>query len=322
MSCPSGPRGRSAKPLFGGSNPPDTSNPFNSACNRGLTLDARLGRHSPPSNRKPRTAAPAPNVFKHDMAPRVELASRHRDAISALGVIAPPPIQVSTPAFDGSLAALFQCVREHRIDLLEVPLAPICEAYFEYLLLANLRDLDEAAAALVALSYLLERKAWALLPVVEVEPEMDDSAFELIEPTAHEFGTAIQSLQMWHDERSLTFFRTAEPTIDPYEVPYTLGNVTLNDLARAFERILQKAKPEEVKPLNKPRKSLSEQMAFVLRSMGNDWRSLDIIVGPDPTRSDVVYTFLALLELIRLGQVAVQLDANLDVQFARATRPA
>src|SRR4051812_16701440 len=108
------------------------------------------------------------------MALRQELAERTA-AATALGGIAPPPIHVTTPTFDGSLGTLFRCVREHKVQLLDVPLFPICEAYFIYLLKAELKDLDEAAAALAALAYLLERKAWALLPVEEPEPDMDEA---------------------------------------------------------------------------------------------------------------------------------------------------
>src|SRR5687767_8904408 len=176
------------------------------------------------------------------MAPRETLV---RPEISPLGVIAPPPIHVTTPTFDGSLATLFKCVKDQKISLLEVPLFPICEAYFSYLLASEMDRLDEAAAALAALAYLLERKAWLLLPTPEPEPEMDD-ALELPSPTAHEYKIAIEALRMWHDERAQTFFRSPESGPDPYELPFTLGDVGPGDLARAFERVLNSAKPDEM----------------------------------------------------------------------------
>jgi segregation and condensation protein A len=249
------------------------------------------------------------------MAPRQELAERNQ-AVSALGVIAPPPIHVTTPTFDGSLGTLFRCVREHKVQLLEVPLFPICEAYFIYLLKAELRDLDEAAAALAALSYLLERKAWALLPVPEPEPDLEE-AMELPEPSTHEYDMAIDVLKVWHEERSQQFFRSPEVGPDPYELPYTLGNVSPEDLARAFQKLLRRAQPEEVRPLGKPRKSLSDQMVIVLKAMTNDFQTLDQLITDPFTKSEAVYWFLALLELVRLGQVAVRLT-EADVEFARA----
>src|ERR1051326_3802442 len=90
--------------------------------------------------------------------PAARKPKKHDEAVTALGVIAPPPISVESPHFSGSLAALFACVKERKVDLLDVPLMPVCEAYFLYLFEAAVKDLDEAAAALVALAYLLERK--------------------------------------------------------------------------------------------------------------------------------------------------------------------
>src|SRR5262249_39524687 len=77
--------------------------------------------------------------------------------VAGLGLVAPPPIHIQAPTFEGSLATLLRCVRDNKVKLLDVPLLPVCEAYFEYLVQTNLADLDEAAAALLALAYLLER---------------------------------------------------------------------------------------------------------------------------------------------------------------------
>lgn len=251
------------------------------------------------------------------MAPRQTLAERN--PISALGVIAPPPIHVTTPTFDGSLAMLFQCVRDHKVHLLDVPLFPICESYFVYLV--NLDDacLDEAAAALSALAYLLERKAWLLLPVEDPEPEMIEEMMELPTPTAYEYEVAIESLRVWHEERSQIFFRSPEAGPEAYELPISLENVSTGDLAKALEKLLRRAKPEAVKPLNKPRKSLSDQMRIVLRALSGEWQSLAQLVEEPYTRTEAVYWFLALLELIRLGQAAAQVEGE-DVVFALAGR--
>ncbi|MGV3616078.1 MAG: segregation and condensation protein A [Fimbriimonas sp.] len=249
------------------------------------------------------------------MAPRHELAERN-DRISALGVIAPPPIHVQTPTFDGSLAALFACVRDHKVDLLQIPLFPICEAYFTYLLQAADTDLDEAAAALSALAYLLERKAWLLLPVPDPEPEFDEP-MELPDPSIHEFASAMRAMALWQEERDQLFFRSPDAGPDPYELPYTLGNVGVGDLTLALERLLKRATPEAFETLAKPRRSLKEQMEVVLGSMGEEWRTLDILVPEPFTRVEAVYWFLALLELIRLGQVQARITEE-DVEFARA----
>lgn len=250
------------------------------------------------------------------MAPRRELADTH--SITALGVISPPPIHVESPKFEGSLATLFRCVKEHKVELADVPLSPICEAYFTYLIQATLDDLDEAAAALAVLAYLLERKAWSLLPSLEPEPEAEEP-MELPASTSHEYALAIDALKQWHEERSRTFFRSPDSGPEIYELPYSLGDVQPEDLARAFARLLSKATVNPDANVARARRSLSEQMVVVLKSIDKTWKSLEDLIVLPFTREDAVYFFLAILELVRLGQVAIRVQDEL-VQFARGRK--
>jgi chromatin segregation and condensation protein Rec8/ScpA/Scc1 (kleisin family) len=253
------------------------------------------------------------------MAPRRALLEQKKQDFALLGVIAPPPIHIQTPAFDGSLAMLFRCVRETKVDLLDVPLLPICEAYFHYLVDSSLSKLDEVAAALTALAYLLERKAWLLLPTPEIEPE-DEDVLELPTPTAHEYRLAIESLELWKSDRDRWFFRSPETSPDPYELPYVLAHVTASDLALAFQRLLNRADLTSIESPSKPRKSLAEQMASLLRRVDAHWRRLDHLFDEFRTRSEAVYDFLALLELIRLGQISIRLVSagNGELEVSRA----
>jgi chromatin segregation and condensation protein Rec8/ScpA/Scc1 (kleisin family) len=179
-----------------------------------------------------------------------------------------------------------------------------------------LADLDEAAAALLALAYLLERKAWALLPSEEPEPEPEEP-MELPEPTIHEFGPAIEALRTWHEERAKRFFRSPDAGPEPYELPFTLAKVKVEDLAIALERVLRRAVPTTVEQLGKPRRSLSEQMRIVLTALGTEFKALEDAIPSPYTREDAVYWFLALLELIRLAQVNIRVTET-EVAFARA----
>lgn len=234
------------------------------------------------------------------------------EPVDALGVTSPPDIQIRCEAFTGSLGALFQMARDGKIDLLGVPLAPICRAYIEYVTESAGGDLDRAAVALVALSYLLERKAWHLLPSEVPEPETDESLYP-VEPWIQEFAPAIEALRELADSRDQVFFRAPEGTA--YELPFDASGVSLGDLAGALQRLLDRAVPEPPEGLRKPGRSLSEQMGLVMRELTAEFRTLDRIVVGEFTRSEIVWWFLALLELIRLGQAKVRLRAG-EVEFA------
>jgi segregation and condensation protein A len=213
---------------------------------------------------------------------------------------------------------LFQSVRQHKVDLMGVPLVPICQAYYAYILDHCGEDLELAASALVALSYLLEKKASLLLPSPEQdEPEMPEEGgdFEYV-PTIQEFELAMSELQSWHESRSHNFFRGPSSEV-VYELPYDLSEVTSGDLARALERLLRRAVPEKPEILGKPRRSLADQMTLVARELPIEFALLENIVVGEFTRSEIVWWFLALLELIRLGQARVKVEGE-EVFFARA----
>ncbi len=215
------------------------------------------------------------------------------------------------------MASLFLCVKERRIDLRDIPLLPICESYFEYLLASPHINLEEAAAALTALAYMIERKASSILPRWEESEMPIEEPLELPDPTVHEFDLAIEALEKWQHERASKFFRTSGGGPDVYEVPYSLADVSLPDLARAFERLLARAGPEPIESLAKPRRSIADGMQAVLLALTSEPQSLEVLLTPPYTRSEAVWWFLALLELIRLGRVLVSLEGD-EPLFAHA----
>ncbi|MBS1724276.1 MAG: segregation/condensation protein A [Armatimonadetes bacterium] len=238
------------------------------------------------------------------------------DQVTAIGVTQPPDIFVECEAFSGSLATLFLCVREGKVDLLGVPLSPICEAFLQYIIDSSGADIDRASAALSLLSYLLERKAWLLLPSEEEEPEeLEDEAG--VEPWIQEFRPAIEALRELAEERGRVFFRASLAENAAYELPLDLGEVTLFDLSRALQRLLERAVPEPPDAMRRPARSLSEQMVIVMKTLQSQFLPLDQVVQGEFTRTEVVWWFLALLELIRLGQARVRLKGG-EVEFARA----
>ncbi|MCH8275605.1 MAG: hypothetical protein IH851_12535 [Armatimonadetes bacterium] len=229
-----------------------------------------------------------------------------REALTKAGIATPPPLRIECPVFEGSLAALFHLAREGRVDLSGIPLAPVCAAYIEYLEQGGLEDMDAAGAALLALAYLVERKAWALLPIADPPPPQELP--ELPEPTVHEFADAVDDLAERHRERGRLFFRTAPGEAPEYELPIDLGDVTAGDLAQALESLLSRAEPLDIEPVARRWPSLVEVMGTVMRRLeaGGGSGGFDAMLPDSYTRLDAVFVFLAVLELLRLGKIAAE----------------
>lgn len=255
--------------------------------------------------------------MKGDMSSQNDLARQTQEEEGQAG----SDFLIELPTFSGSLGALFLCVKEKKIDLMGIPLAPICEAYFRHLIeLAGGAkggpDIEGMAGGMAALAYMLEKKAWGLLPRAEPEPEAPEDSVERGEAWIHEFRPAIEALNILHDERGQLFFRSQE-SHRPYELPFELGDVTVNDLAAAFEKLMARAVPAKPERLDAPRRSISDQMIVVMRALKPEFQSLqDLIVG-EFTRSEAVWWFLALLELIRLGQAKIRMSEEGEVVFGK-----
>ena len=185
----------------------------------------------------------------HPWPPSPKNLESTQDTMGPLGFFNPPEIHVESEVFTGSLGMLFVCVREKKIDLLDVPLSPVCEAYFRYIIENQAEDLESAGVALAALAYLIEKKAWLLIPVNEEDEPEGEDILDYVEPYVHEFAPAIEDLLERQHDRDQLFFRSLDPKASGYEVPFDTGEVTPFDLATAFEKLLARAKPDKVEPV-------------------------------------------------------------------------
>lgn len=250
------------------------------------------------------------------MALRKDPIAREMAPVSALGVISPPPIEVKSNAFNGSLGMLFQCVRDHKVNLIDVPLFPVCESYFRYLIAEANTNLDEASVALVALAYLLERKAWMLLPTSEPEPETLEDSTSLFEGNLSEYESAIEVLHIFQEERSKRFFRSEEHPFQ-IELPLELENARPELLAGALARLLERAVPIEFINPSRERRSLSDVVQLMLSRLTSRPLPMTDLFEEPYTREDAVYGFLALLELVRNGLATLKFT-EADVYFSKA----
>ncbi|MGI8923232.1 MAG: segregation/condensation protein A [Fimbriimonadales bacterium] len=242
---------------------------------------------------------------------------KENESLSPAGIATPPPLRVESDAFAGSLVTLFHLARDGRVDLVNIPLLPVCTAYVEYLDEVAGDDVDAAGAALLALAYLVERKAWSLLPIAEPPPPQEMP--ELPDATAHEYAQAVDNLEEWRQERSLMFFRQAEGSAT-YEIPFEIGKIKPEDLTRTLERLLSKAASEPIAQLGSPRPSLADLMESILRGVRERGRStIEQMLPKIYTRLDVVFVFLAVLELLRIGQLGARMVDG-DVIFAKVER--
>jgi segregation and condensation protein A len=188
-------------------------------------------------------------------------------------------------------------------------------------------DLNIAGEFFVMAATLLEIKSKLLLPVTPMDEESEDGVdprAELVEKLLEyeRFRNIAESLKGMEDERKHVFWRATDE-LSSYDAPVIPLNLQAMDLILALQRMLEEvgAGQEEVTSIERQKVSLRMKMSEVwrrIRQAGNEGVGFRALFTSYPDRTEIVMTFLALLELLRLGKITVKQRRTLDEILIKA----
>jgi segregation and condensation protein A len=219
---------------------------------------------------------------------------------------------VVTPVFEGPFDVLMALILDHKVDVCEVPIAPVVDAYLAHMRQAEKMDLAEATEFLVIAAVLVELKSKKLLPGPDdIEADEDLVGLEqrdlllarLVELQA--YSAAAVDFTFLIEHAALSIPRTAgleERFTDL--APDLLAGVTLSDLAAAYHKatIARPLPTVDLSHVTVEQVSVAEtvtELAAFLRTSGMvTFRQLTSHLK---TRMQIIVRFLALLELHKRG---------------------
>lgn len=213
--------------------------------------------------------------------------------------------------FEGPLDLLLYLIRRERIEIHDIPIAPITRQYMEYLELMQELNLDVAGEFMVMAATLIHIKSKMLVPVQPAEAseeEAEDPRDALVQRLM-EFQRYKEAAGLLHQKGEL---RAAIWTRPDGSFPSwgaegeEILEVGLFDLVSAFKELLERRKALLAHEIEAGGKSLEERMEEVLVLLP-EGQSLEFLALFETleTKADMIVTFLALLELIRLKRVRV-----------------
>ena len=218
-----------------------------------------------------------------------------------------PSNSVHTETFDGPLELLLYLVRREGVDIREVRISPITNAYLAHLEILEILDLDIAGDFLVLAATLCFLKSRELLPRVAAlegqEEEQDPEAVRealarrLIEYQRYQEASINLGNRPWLDR---DVFAPPMRPVAPEERPIDprVGSLGLLEI---FQNILTRhAAPEPVHEVHRERYSLKEMAGWVLDQIHPGPRELTDLLAVLDYRMDRVVAFLAILELARM----------------------
>ncbi len=238
--------------------------------------------------------------------------------------------KVQFEVFEGPLDLLLYLVRKEEVDIYQVNLTRLATQFLEYVDLMRQLDLDIAGEFLVMASTLMYLKSRELLPVdqqaisLDEDEDSDDPRWELIRKLVEyrKFKDAASQLQALELQQEQIYPRQpAKPEFEP--VPARI-EVSLFDLIGAVSAIMKRIQErEETRDIFEDKWIVSERIDFIRTLLGSRpaFTFADLF-GQVTSRSEVVATFLALLELIRLHPaVAFQREPFGEIEIAAAPTP-
>jgi len=215
---------------------------------------------------------------------------------------------VKTQAFEGPLDLLLHLIKKNEIDIYDIPIADITRQYLEYLEIMKTLNLDVAGEFLVVAATLLHIKSRMLLPVPE-EPEQDeeDPRADLVRQLLE--YQSIKEAAFSLDKREIlerdVFVRKAFPEeVEVEERDVDLEGLTLFGLIEAFKKVIAELPEETAHEVFAERVSISDKISLILEALDteNNVSFYDLLKGAR-SRQDVIVTFLAILELIKLKMI-------------------
>ncbi|MEE9386484.1 MAG: segregation/condensation protein A [Nannocystaceae bacterium] len=236
------------------------------------------------------------------------------------GVRSRPTYAVNLELFEGPLDLLLHLVRRHELDILDIPVAFITEKYVEYLDFARALDLEIAGEYLVMAATLVHLKSRELLPRSD-ETEDDTGTDELGEedPRAELLKRLLEYERFRQAGRELeqrpingrdVFPRGGD--VDVAALDPGLASLTLFRLAEAYHRVLERARIKKSHEVVLETVTVRERMRELgLRLSAEDAVDFEGLFldrewsSEAELRQMLVVTLMALLEMVKLGVVAI-----------------
>jgi segregation and condensation protein A len=240
--------------------------------------------------------------------------------------------KVQFEVFEGPLDLLLYLIKKEEVDIYQVNLTKLATQFIEYIDLMRQFDLEIAGEFLVMASTLMYIKSRELLPVdqqvaVEGEEEGEDPRWELIRQLVEykKFKDAAAQLQTLEARQENVFPRLPGKLEFESAAPPPKPGVSIFDLLNAVNAVLKRfEKRDDTRDIFEDKWTVSEKIEFILRVIAErgSVRFTELFESA-ASRSEVVCTFLALLELIRLKQlVCVQPEAFAEIEIRRAENAA
>jgi len=228
--------------------------------------------------------------------------------------------QCSLDIFEGPLDLLLHLIKEQKMDIYDIRIAEITKQYLSYLDLLSELNLEMVGEYLVLAAELAKIKSKTLLPIPETEEDVLTAAGEdpraelmrrLLEYQRYK-EAAFELRQKEYDQQQL-FSRTGEVVLENSEEELLI-EANVFDLLTAFQKVLKEKSFKKNYEIKVTTLSVSDRISGILEILNvSESVTFDSFFTTLNTKQEVIVTFLAILELMRMQLIRSQQARQFDV---------
>jgi segregation and condensation protein A len=222
--------------------------------------------------------------------------------------------KVRLEIFEGPLDLLLYLIKKDEVDIHSISIERITRQYLDYINTFKLLNIDLASEFIVMAANLMYLKSRTLLPRVDQPPEEDaeedDPRWELIRQLIEykKFKDAAGFLSIREVEQEGRFAHQPDAPELPVEETAPLAEVSIFDLIRAFQNVLKRfEESHDFGDIIDDRYTVSDKIDFLFKQFApGEAKSFETLFQTATTKAEVIVTFLAMLELMKLNQFIVR----------------
>lgn len=237
-------------------------------------------------------------------------------------------IPVKLEAFEGPLDLLLHLIEKNKVDIYDIPIVEITNQYMEYIRAMQEKDLNIMSEFLLMAATLLDIKCRMLLPVeVNEEGEEEDPRAELVEQLLQYKMYKYMSYELKDRQLDGELLMFKEPTIpeevkeyqEPVDLDVLLDGITIGKLNAIFKDVMRK-QHEKIDPvrstfgkIEKEEITVDDKLEYLNQYIvSNKKFSFRDLLKNQKSKIQLVVTFLAILELMKVGSITVVQENTFD----------
>ena len=237
-------------------------------------------------------------------------------------------ITVKLQVFEGPLDLLLHLLDKNKVNIYDIPIVEITAQYLEYIAEMKRNDLNVMSEFLVMAATLIDIKSRMLLPIEESEDEeVEDPRTELVQQLLEYKMYKCMAYELRDRQMDAQKVLFKEPTIpaevaeyeQPIDMEALVSDLTLAKLNDIFKSVMKK-QVEKIDPvrskfgkIEKEEVSMADKMAYLENyCLTHSHFSFRNLLEAQSSKMEIIVTFLAILELMKMGKIFITQDKTFD----------